>query len=366
MRSVRRAGATLKHTMARASHRSTSAHSSPARTRTITPLSTTMTPAASAVAAAAERSRPRPPGGGRSRSSAAPTPARRPSPRSSCSTGAPSTSPAPSRPSAAARATVSDWMNIERERGILDHVERVAVSLQGLLSLNSSTPRPRRLQRRHLPHAPRRRRRRDAARRSQGRRGADEEALSRLPPQAGEMPIFTFVNKLDRPGARPVRPCRRGRERARHAGCYPVMWPVKYAAPSSAASSTGSRSACTCSTRPDGPASTYKVPVDVTGVGRARGCAKSWARRARPTCGQWLELLNWLRATRSRAPASGRGEVYADVLRQRVQQLRRRACSSTRFVDMTPPPRLAHDLEGRARAGRRRSSRRSSSRSKRT
>ena len=81
-------------------------------------------------------------------------------------------------------SAVSDWMDMERERGISITSSVLQFPYRGLRDEPPRHARPRRLQRGHLPHAPRRRRRGDAPRLRQGRRGADEEALSRL--QAAE------------------------------------------------------------------------------------------------------------------------------------------------------------------------------------
>ena len=130
----------------------------------------------------------------------------------------------------------------------LHHHQRAAVPLPRAADEPARHARPRRLQRGHLPHAPRGRRRGHAPRLREGRRGADEEALPRL--QAARDADLHVREQDGPPGPRAVRAHRRGRERARHRR-LPDHAGRSSAAASSAASTTGSRSACTCSTPSD-------------------------------------------------------------------------------------------------------------------
>jgi peptide chain release factor 3 len=99
-----------------------------------------------------------------------------------------------------------DWMAVECTRGIW--VSSAVMSLHEGLAFNLlDTPghedlSPLGFQRRRLPHPDRGRQRDDGARRRQGHRGADPQTLRGLP--LHDVPIITFVNKLDREGRDPT------------------------------------------------------------------------------------------------------------------------------------------------------------------
>jgi peptide chain release factor 3 len=103
------------------------------------------------------------------------------------------------------RRARSDWMAIERERGISVSSAVMSFEHQGLAFNLLDTPsqrdfNPLGFQRGHLPHLDRGGQRGDGARRRQRYRGADPQALRGLPP--ARCTIIAFVNKLDR-GPRP-------------------------------------------------------------------------------------------------------------------------------------------------------------------
>ena len=80
------------------------------------------------------------------------------------------------------RRTTSDWMKIERERGISVSASAMTFDHAGLMFNLLDTPGHEGLLRGHLLHADRRRRRRDGAGRGQGHRAADAEGGGGLPP----------------------------------------------------------------------------------------------------------------------------------------------------------------------------------------
>ena len=117
---------------------------------------------------------------------------------------------------------VSDWMEMEQERGISIASSVLQFAYRGLHQPGRHA-RPRRLQRGHLPRAQRHRRRHHAPRLREGGRAADQEALPRL--QERKLPIFTFVNKIDRPGASRFDSSARSRS-VLGIGVYPITWPI--------------------------------------------------------------------------------------------------------------------------------------------
>ena len=117
------------------------------------------------------------------------------------------------------RSTQSDWMAIERERGI-SVVTSVMTFEYGEPRLQPARHAgPRGLLRGHLPHADRGRFRRDGDRRRQGHRGAHPQAVRGLPPARHP---DRHLHQQDGPRKpRSVRPARRDREDAgarHHAG----------------------------------------------------------------------------------------------------------------------------------------------------
>ena len=83
-----------------------------------------------------------------------------------------------------ARAATSDWMEIEKQRGISVTSSVHAVPAQRLLHQHPGHPRPPGLLRGHLPHPDGRGLRRHGHRRRQGRGAPDPEALQGLRPAA--------------------------------------------------------------------------------------------------------------------------------------------------------------------------------------
>ncbi len=81
----------------------------------------------------------------------------------------------------ARRHATSDWMELEKERGISVTSSVLQFDYRGPRGEPAGHPGPPGLLRGHLPHAGRRGRGGDAHRRGQGRRAADQEALQGLP-----------------------------------------------------------------------------------------------------------------------------------------------------------------------------------------
>ena len=110
------------------------------------------------------------------------------------------------------RKTRSDWMGIERERGISVVTSVMTFEYRRLRLQPARHPRPRGLFRGHLPHADRRRFGGDGDRRRQGHRGAHPQTVRGLP--AARHPD-RHLHQQDGPrDARSVRPHRRDREDA--------------------------------------------------------------------------------------------------------------------------------------------------------
>jgi peptidyl-dipeptidase Dcp len=101
-----------------------------------------------------------------------------------------------SRPRASARNTRSDWMKIERERGISVVTSVMTFEYRGLRVQPARHAGPRGLFRGHLPHADRGRFRGDGDRRRQGHRGATRKLFEVC--RLRDIPIITFINKMDR------------------------------------------------------------------------------------------------------------------------------------------------------------------------
>jgi peptide chain release factor 3 len=115
-------------------------------------------------------------------------------------------------------------MAMEKERGISMTSTVLQFEYDGTMCQHARHAGPPGLQRGHLPHAGRRRRRRHAHRRGQGRRGPQTEKLFRVCKLRG-IPIFTFVNKMDRHGRDPLDLME---ELENHLGmpACPMNWPV--------------------------------------------------------------------------------------------------------------------------------------------
>ena len=107
-----------------------------------------------------------------------------------------------------ARHAVSDWMDIEKQRGISVTSSVLQFTYGGCCVNILDTPATRTL-RGYLPYPDGRRRRGHGDRRRQGRRGPDQEAF-RVCALRG-IPIFTFVNKMDRETRDPLTLWKRSR-----------------------------------------------------------------------------------------------------------------------------------------------------------
>ena len=122
----------------------------------------------------------------------------------------------------AARHATSDWMELEKQRGI-SVTSSVMQFPYGDSIESSGHPRPPGLLRGHLPHPHRGGLRSHGHRRGQGRGGAHHQADRRLP--AADTPILTFVNKLDREGRDAVEILDEV-ESVLKIQCSPVTWPI--------------------------------------------------------------------------------------------------------------------------------------------
>ena len=237
----------------------------------------------------------------------------------------------------AERHATSDWMAIERERGISIATSVMQFAYRGCQLNLLDTPGPQRLQRGHLPHARGRRLRGDADRQRQGRRAADHQAVRGLP-RCGGIPIVTFINKMDRHGRDPLdlldeiervlgMPCSPAeladRRRARVPGrLRPLRRSrlLRFERGESARAQGGDAGE---------PAST------------TRRCATRSATHAHQQLLDELELLDGA-GTRVRRRPLPRRRADAGLLRQRADQLRRRAVPR-------PLPRAGAAAAARAR-----------------
>ena len=222
--------------------------------------------------------------------------------------------------------TVSDWMEMERERGISIASSVLQFPYKGRLLNLRRHARPRRLQRGHLPHADGDRRGHHAARQRQGRRAADEEALPRLQ-ACGRCRSSPSSTSSTAPGA--IRSISSARSRrCSGIGVYPITWPIcarrhvprrlpPRARHAGASSSSRSRTA---------PRSRRWRRIDLDDP-RAR--ARRSTTRACKQLRDEIELLDAAGDALDQEQARAR-RGDADVLRQRHHELRRCRSSSTR------------------------------------
>ena len=125
--------------------------------------------------------------------------------------------PAPSTARRGRRGDVSDWMEMEQDRGISITSAALQFAYDGTVDQPARHPRPRRLLRGHLPGARRGRRRRHARRRGQGHRAADLQALRGVP-RAAACPSSPSSTS----GTAPASSARaHGRDRRRASACTP-------------------------------------------------------------------------------------------------------------------------------------------------
>ena len=108
------------------------------------------------------------------------------------------------------RRVRSDWMAVERERGISVSSAVMSFEHRGARLQPARHAGPPGFQRGHLPHPDRGRQRGDGARRRQGHRGADPQALRGLP--IARRADHHLCQQARPRGPRPVRPV--GRDRA--------------------------------------------------------------------------------------------------------------------------------------------------------
>ncbi len=242
---------------------------------------------------------------------------------------------------------VSDWMEMERERGISISTSVLQFPYKGRLLSLVDTP----------GHA-------DFSEDTYRALMATDAAIMILDCAKGvetqtkklfrvcklrQMPIFTFVNKLDRPGRDPFELIGEVEE-VLGIGVYPVTWPIFGGAASSAASTTVSASRCFlfeqvahgAEIAPDG--------------GRSASTRPSSSRRSTTEgAGQLREDIELIDAA---GDALDRGRArprrgHADVLRQRHHQLRPAAVPATPSSSSCRSPAPARQRQGPHRSGRR-------------
>ena len=122
-----------------------------------------------------------------------------------------------------AKHAVSDWMDIEKQRGISVTSSVLQFHYQGKCINILDDPRPPGFQRGHLPHADGGRLRRHGHRRRQGRRGADHQLFKVC--TLRHIPIFTFINKKDREARDPFE-LMDNIEEILGIKTYPMNWPI--------------------------------------------------------------------------------------------------------------------------------------------
>ena len=271
-------------------------------------------------------------------SSATPTRARPPSPRSSCCTAGRCRRPVRSRPAVSARRARSDWMELEQKRGISITSAVLQFPYRRRRAQPARHARPPRLLRGHLPRARRRRRRRHGARRGQGHRGADAQAVRGLP--GAQRPAAHVREQVGPTGPRRPRAARRDREAARPAaGARHVAGGLRRRLPG-----------------PDRPAHRRLRPLRAHrprhGRGRRRG------RRRRPGRRRGGRRLEGGRPTRWRCSTSWPARSTIELFLAGEQSPVFVGSAITNFgvgllldgiVDLAPPPSPRLDVDGAAR-----------------
>ena len=122
------------------------------------------------------------------------------------------------------RQATSDWMEMERQRGISITTQRAAVRVRGPAHEPARHARPQRLHRGHLPHAGRRRRGGHAHRQRQGRRAADEQAVPGLPD--ARHPDLHLHQQDGPPRAARRSSCSTRSSRCSASPARPINWPI--------------------------------------------------------------------------------------------------------------------------------------------
>jgi peptide chain release factor 3 len=122
-----------------------------------------------------------------------------------------------------ARHATSDWMEVEKQRGISVTSSVMQFEYAGHTINLLDTPGPRGLLRGHLPRADRGRRRGDGDRRAKGVEAQTIKLLEVC--RLRNTPIITFVNKLDREVREPVELLEEI-ESVLKIDCAPVTWPL--------------------------------------------------------------------------------------------------------------------------------------------
>ena len=123
-----------------------------------------------------------------------------------------------------AKHAVSDWMDIEKERGISVTSSVLQFTYNGACAQYPRYPRPPGLLGGYLPYPYGRRRRSHGHRRRQGRRGPDQKSSFKVC-TLRHIPIFTFVNKLDHEARDPFE-LMEEIENVLGINTYPMNWPI--------------------------------------------------------------------------------------------------------------------------------------------
>ena len=166
------------------------------------------------------------------------------------------------------RATRSDWMELERQRGISISSTVLQFEYAGFAVNLLDTPGPQGLLRGHLPGAHRRRRGSDGDRRRQGHRNADAQAVRGLPPpRRAHLHVHEQVRPAD---AESDRAPRRTGERPRFAGVRRDL-------------AAGQRPFVPRRFRPAAPPGS---PVRARARRRLPGSGRRWPVSAIPSCGR--------------------------------------------------------------------------------
>ena len=214
----------------------------------------------------------------------------------------------------ASRHATSDWMEIEKQRGISVASSVMQMEYRDCVINLLDTPGHQDFSRRHLPRADRGGRGADGHRRSQRRRAADAAAAAGVPRAQYADPD---LRQQDGPrGQGAAGPVRRDRVRAGH---------ERGALHLAGGHGQGLRRRARPAARPDARVLAGRRP--------GQGCRRDHRRHRQPGAGR--ALRHGLRAGRRRGAAGARGRAGlrrgrvpgratdTDVLRQRHQQLRR-------------------------------------------
>ncbi len=202
----------------------------------------------------------------------------------------------------------------------LDHLDRAPVRVRRLPLQPARHAGPPGLQRGHLPHADRGRQRGDGARRRQGHRAADAASCSRSAAGAGCRSSPSSTSSTGRAATRSS--CSTRSSACSGMAAVPLNWPIGDG-PRLPAASTTSR-----------PAQVLRFERTARGAARGAGarrrrsttrrCAACSASGAARRCAEEVELLE-VAGREFDLDAFRAGAADAGLLRQRAEQLRRRA-----------------------------------------